>query len=279
MDLTPLGIRWTIGDVSDNGWQALHLAIAGARRVFGTSARYAVCVNSVPLEQARCRVGDLADLVEWHAVERTDLPAPLLAQLDESMAEGVAWKLAPLRVFPDRWELSFDNDCILWELPPGIRDWLAEANPRRCLLAEDVTALYGRFADVCGPEPRNAGIRGLPPGYPLEMALTSLLKRLPATLDSELDEQGLQVAAASLFEPPAVVSVDDVSICSPFPPHRPTLGRSGAHFCGLNARHFSWQLDGRFAEAWIDDHWRQHLPALQQRVGLVSADDRGGPLP
>jgi hypothetical protein len=186
----------------------------------------------------------------------------------------VAWKLAPLRVFPDRWELSIDNDCILWDLPVGMRDWLSDSNPRQCLLAEDVAALYGRFAAQCGPEPRNAGIRGLPPGYPLETILTNLLDQLPAALDSELDEQGLQVAAASAFEPPALVSVDDVSICSPFPPHRPTLGRSGAHFCGLNARHFPWQLEGRFAEDWIAEHWQRHLPTLEARVRGATASAR-----
>ena len=46
------------------------------------------------------------------------------------------------------------------------------------------------------------------------------------------------------------------------------LGRCGAHFCGLNTRHFGWQLEGRYAEEWIDDHWQLHLPTLCQRVGI-----------
>jgi hypothetical protein len=45
---TRIGIRRTIGDVSENGWQALRLAIAGAHHIFGESAAHAVCVNSVP---------------------------------------------------------------------------------------------------------------------------------------------------------------------------------------------------------------------------------------
>jgi hypothetical protein len=262
-----VGVRWTIGDVSDNGWQALRLAISGALRVFGPSADYVVCVNSVPLDRARALVGDVAEAVEWRGVSRIDIPRRLLVQLDEHLAEGVAWKLAPLRVFPDRWEISLDNDCILWALPDGMQHWLDTASPRQCLLAEDAAALYGRFAAFCGPEPRNAGIRGLPPDYPLEQILLDLLEQVPVTLSSELDEQGLQVAAASRYCSPAVVSIEDVTICSPFPPHRPELGRCGAHFCGLNARHFGWQLDGRFAEEWIDEHWRRHLPVITERVG------------
>jgi hypothetical protein len=257
-----IGVRWTIGDVSDNGWTALRLAIAGARRVFGDTAAYAVCVNSVPIDIARRRLGDLASGVEFRPVTRADVPAAIRSHFDADMAEGVAWKLAPLRVFPERWEISLDNDCILWDMPRGLARWLAGADPRQCLLAEDAAALYGQFTAVCPPEPRNAGIRGLPPGFPLEDALVRLAGSVSGPLRSELDEQGLQVAAVSAFCAPEVVSIEDVSICSPFPPHLRELGRCGAHFCGLNARHFPWQLEGRYAEEWIEEHWQAHLPTL-----------------
>ena len=260
-----LGVRWTIGDVSDHGWQALRLSILGAQRVFGSDAAYAVCVNSVPLCHALERVGPL-DKVHWYAVSRSDLPPIVGDRFDHDMAEGVAWKLAPLRVFPRQWEISLDNDCILWDLPDGMRTWLAEADPRRCLLAEDARPMYGQFTRFCGAAARNAGIRGLPAGYPLFETLTELLSKVPQPLVSELDEQGLQVAAVSALAEPAVVSIDDVAICSPFPPHRPHLGRCGAHFCGLNARHFAWQLDNRPAEDWIRANWEYHLPTIRARV-------------
>ena len=96
-----------------------------------------------------------------------------------------------------------------------------------------------------------------------------MLARLTTTLSSELDEQGLQVAAASAYEPPAVVSIDEVTICSPFPPHRTHLGRCGAHFVGLNARHFPWQLDGRYAEEHIQDNWARLRPQLEAHVRLA----------
>jgi hypothetical protein len=260
-----IGVRWTIGDVSEYGWQALRLSMLGALRVFGPDAAYAVCVNSVSLSEARTRVGEIPSGVTWQAVSRADLPAVLRKHLDDGMAEGVAWKLAPLRVFPNRWEISLDNDCILWSLPSAIRAWLAEDNPRRCLLAEDVRAMYGQFAHVCEPAPRNAGIRGVSPGYPLEHAIARLVRDMP-DLVSELDEQGLQVAAVSAFESPAVVSIDDVTICSPFPPHSSELGRCGAHFCGLNVRHFPWARDGRNAEDWIRENWRRHLHTIRRQV-------------
>lgn len=159
-----------------------------------------------------------------------------------------------------------------------MRGWLERGDQRQCLLAEDPVALYGQFAPLCGPEPRNAGIRGLPPGYPLEGVLARLLQQVTATLSSELDEQGLQVAAAFAYAPPAVVSIQDVTICSPFPPHRPALGRCGAHFVGLNARHFPWQLDGRYAEEHIRDNWERLRPEVHARIGLALKDQRGATL-
>ena len=73
--MSRVSVRWTMGDVSDYGWQALRPAIVGARRVFGPSAGYAVCVNSVPLEVARSRLGEAAEQVELLAVSRDDVPA------------------------------------------------------------------------------------------------------------------------------------------------------------------------------------------------------------
>lgn len=62
--------------------------------------------------------------------------AAFTARLDPGLAEGVAWKLAPPRVFPDRFERSLDNDCILGEMPTAVRAWLERGEG--CAIAEDV---------------------------------------------------------------------------------------------------------------------------------------------
>src|SRR3954454_7260211 len=109
-EITPtgsaVGIRWTVGDVSSRGFQALRLSILGARQVFGPRAAYAVCLNSLPMEVARARLGDVAHQVDWH-VSDGRIPAFLRDRLDPTLAEGVAWKFAPLRLFPDRHEIAF----------------------------------------------------------------------------------------------------------------------------------------------------------------------------
>jgi hypothetical protein len=240
-DRTPpraeIGIRWTIGDVSERGFQALHLSILGARRLFGPDAAYGVTVNSLPIGEACARVGAAAEYVCWHASEPS-FPAAILDRLDPNLAEGVAWKFSPLRLYPDRYEIALDNDCILWRMPAAIRESLAKPpGQAACVLAEDVAAYFGWFAPLCGAAPRNTGIRGLPAGFDLESALDRALARLPgAPLSGEADEQGLQVAALSADRPPLVVTLDEVAICSPFPPHRQRPGSCGAHFVGLNMR-------------------------------------------
>jgi hypothetical protein len=256
-----------MGNVSSDGFEALRLSIWGAARLFGQRAAYVVCVNSVPIQEARKLTGALPPCVAW--LDATDrFPHWMREHVNGEMAEGVGWKFAPVRVFTDRYELALDNDCILWEMPRALRQALA-GEPARCLIAEDVRRCFGQFANLCGPEARNSGIRGTPAGFDLEAALRATLQRHPCRLASETDEQGLQIAALESKEIPLVVRTSEVSICSPFPPHSPDLGTCGAHFVGLNARSLPWDFYGRPASQVRREQWQQHRPALYERVGLV----------
>jgi hypothetical protein len=263
----PIGVRWTLGDVGERGFEALRLSIWGARRVFGPEAAYAVCVNTISLARAQAKTGEVPSGVIWHEATR-DFPVFLRRHFGPGMAEGVGWKLAPMRFFPDYYELSLDNDCILWELPQALRRWLAGDDPASCVMTEDVVACFGQFEELCGTEPRNAGLRGLPPGFDLERALRQVLEARPVRMTSEVDEQGLQTAALARSGPLRVVSLDDLSICSPFYPHLPHLGRCGAHFVGLNARHIPWSYFDRPADDCMTEHWQRHRPTLYEKVGL-----------
>ncbi|HEX6978194.1 MAG TPA: hypothetical protein VF342_02740 [Alphaproteobacteria bacterium] len=262
-----IGIRWTIGDVSAPGFEALRLSIWGARRLFGSDATYVVCVNTLSPDEARRRTGKVPADVVWRASEG-DLPQFLGAYLSAEMAEGVAWKLAPLRLFPSRYELSLDNDCILWAMPVAIAQWLESGDRNTCVLAADIKTCFGKFADLCGPEPGNTGIRGFSPGFDLAHVLERMLRDRPVRLESELDEQGLQVAALRRYARPLVVTTDEVTICSPFWPHQSHIGRCGAHFVGLNAHALPWTYYDRPATACVIEHWERHKPQLYEAVGL-----------
>lgn len=263
---TPLVVRWTIGDVSDEGFEALRLSVWGLWTLLGAEPRYVVCVNSISVEDARGRAGDLPPRVEWRDVSRALWP-DIRPYLSRDFAEGVAWKFAPLRIDPSAHELALDNDCIMWALPDPLREWLRA--PADCLVAEDVRLGFGQFADHCGPEPRNSGIRGVPATFDIGEALLDVLRSRSVVLSSELDEQGLQVAALTRRGAASVVRVEDVSICSPFPPHIPELGRCGAHFVGLNSRSLPWAFEGRPAVEHIREHWRRRRDTVYERVGIA----------
>lgn len=254
-----LGLRWTVGDVSARGFHALALSLRGARRAFGPDADMAVVVNGLSIDEARRRTGTIPNEVAW--LPAGPLEVGLADHLDAGMAEGVAWKLAPLRLFPEDWEIAFDNDCILWDVPPSLAGWIGRER-RSCVLAEDVERAFGAFDPYCGDRPLNTGIRGFPPGLQPLQALTAVLREHPETLRREVDEQGLQVAAFLGIADPVVVTVAEVSICSPFWPKRPVLGRHGAHFVGLNARELPWSWYGRPASACQNenfDAWKQEI--------------------
>jgi hypothetical protein len=269
-----IALRWTIGDVSGRGFEALRLSVWGARRLFGDDAALVICCNNLQLQQACAKAGPLPEGVVWHDATEA-LPGWMRSWFGDGMAEGVGWKFAPLRLFPGRYEISLDNDCILWAMPEALRLWLSGAAPGRCVMAEDVRPAFGRFAPFCGPRPMNSGIRGLPPGFDLEEALRAMLERASAAegrravVNSELDEQGLQVAALSQASGCELLTVrtTEVTICSPFWPHQPELGSCGAHFVGLNARHIAWDYYDRPADDWMREHWARHRERLQAHTG------------
>ena len=267
-----LGVRWTVGDVSARGWEALRVSVHCAVRLFGPAAEYAVCVNTVPLARARELAGEMPAHIRWVEVSASEIPALLRPHLGHGMAEGVGWKLLPVRMFPEMYELSLDNDCILWEQPAALREWLGSRD--RTLLAGDTERCLGMFQESAVPGTINSGIRGLPPGFDLAGALAATLEEKSAEmgervhLHSELDEQGLQAVALHRDGPALVVSTAEVSICSPFWPRDPEMGTCGAHFVGLNSRHIPWDYFDRPGDVVRREHWDRHRAELYRRAEM-----------
>lgn len=264
----PLFVRWTIGDVSAAGFAALRLSVLGIMRLLGNLPRYVVFVNSISIALAQRLAGPLPPGILWRPADVAP-PPELRAHLDRGMAEGTAWKLMPPQLNPAVRELALDNDVILWELPQALKRWLAGLDAAACLTAEDVKPAYGRFAAVCPARAFNAGIRGTPAGFDLTAAAARILEQEKIVLESEQDEQGLQIAALTCHGDPLVVTTDEVTICSPFPPHQPELGSCGAHFVGLNARALPWWVAGRPASHVRLEHWRRHQDGICERLGIL----------
>jgi hypothetical protein len=252
-----VAVRWTVGDVSSRGFETLALSISGARNVFGPSARYIVCVNTIGIAAAKSRVGEVAEAVEWMDTTSA-LPDWLLPWLNTNLADGVAWKFAGMQVCSDRPTLSLDNDVILWRMPPSVREWLKDADS--FLIAEDVLACHGNFSSLCPGEPRNSGIVGIPPHFDLESAIRSLLCANGVRLSAETDEQGLQVALVTSRKH-RVVRVHEVSVSGYFRPHMLEVGSCGAHFVGVNVK------DYPLAHGFWDD-WKLRIAERVAGIGL-----------
>jgi hypothetical protein len=168
-----LTIRWTIGNVHARGFELLRLSISCAFHLFGPAADYVVYVNCIDVDEARRHTGPLPVHVRWRQASRAEHSQALAPYMDAGLIEGMGWKLIPLRAAPEQHELALDNDCILWDFPSGLRQWLQE--PGGVLFAEDVGRCLGRFDAICPPGNFNAGIRGLSPGVDLEAELTTAL--------------------------------------------------------------------------------------------------------
>lgn len=267
-----LALRWTIGNVRERGFEMLRLSIVCAYRLFGPSAKYLVCVNSLPIKTAQQRTGAVPAAVEWRKATESDLPRRLRSYFDDTLIEGMGWKLVPPRVFPDLYELALDNDCILWGLPEGMRQWLCSENG--ALFAEDVERCLGSFDALCPQGKFNAGIRGLAPGINFERVLHSILRQGRRLIGaqghfvSEIEEQGLQAATICRIAPLFLVRTDEVSLCSPFWPRSPEFGTCGAHFVGMNASHIPWNYYDRPADLCLEEFWHQKRTSLYNKAGL-----------
>lgn len=261
----PIGIRWNLGDASLRGFEALQLSVWGAFNIFGPSASYAVCVHGVSLDRAQALVGPLPDGVLWLKADEDGIPEFAHRRMTQRFSHLAGWKLSPVRLFPDRHELALENDVILWEMPSVLESWLYDAHPS-FLLAEDIRPGLGQFTQFCDEEPLDSSIRGLPPKFDYSRALASVLEAHPVSLMTEMDERGLHVAAIRRAGVVHVARTEEVSLCSPFPPHQPGLGKCGAHFTSLNAHNPRWSFQGRPAVDCIREHWSRMRTEVWQRV-------------
>ncbi len=165
-----IGLRWTIGDVSKSGFEALRLSIRSAWNLFPKGTSFVVCVNTISIDEARRRTGEVPANTQWLDAGRL-VPAWLRERVDAEMAEGVAWKLAPVRLFPRSYEIALDNDLVLWRMPETMQVWLASGDPKCMIMAEDLHCSLGQFSSMCDSRAINSGIRGLPPDFDYEKRL------------------------------------------------------------------------------------------------------------
>lgn len=209
-----------------DGFRCLALSIAAFTRLYDCDA--VVCHNCPPDEISLLDLGDSVSLFDQREWAKSH-PVP---------PKGVAWKLYPPRLDPDRHELLIDNDLIIAERIPELDAFLSGDCT---LVLEETGRTYGRF-DGFVPPGRcvNSGLFGMPPGFDLKKYVDFHVgggweenARYEHAGNVTWDEQGL--VALALLSYPRCVTIPRTSVtnCE----HHLVDGR-GYHFIGLNRRTF-----------------------------------------
>ena len=199
-------VRWTIGNVSKEGYDCLRLSIRLWRRLFKSRFEMVVLYNGEPPS------------VDCPTINQNRFRSSL-----PFYPTTTSWKLYPPRLDPDAYEIFIDNDLILYEAPDALRqcnDFFITEAWKRCYGKHDSLVPAGFVA--------NSGLFGLPPHFDFGTHLATT----GSQWEGHFDEQGL-VAAVLARHSATVVPLSDVKVC--VPQETMGLGRCGMHFVGLNA--------------------------------------------
>jgi hypothetical protein len=216
--------RWTIGPVQPDGFDCLVASIESFTRIYDVEP--VICYNCepqyLPTIAAKFRLID-----QRQHLSSLHLPP-----------KGVAWKLYPPRLAPDRHEIFIDNDLILAARVSQIDEFLASDCT---LLLEETSRTYGRFEKHVPPgKCINSGIFGIPPGFDLKRYVDFYAgNEWKKNANNEharnetWDEQGL-IAFALLNYPRSVIIPRTVITNCEY--H--LVDGKGFHFIGLNRRQY-----------------------------------------
>lgn len=199
-------VRWTIGKPDFHGLEVLRHSVRSFQRIYGDRFDYVLCYNNVSPDKLDLNI----DLYEQSAVH--GMPEPT----------GVAWKLYPPRLVPDRHEIFIDNDLLICR-PIEEIEWFLETDSR-FFITEGLFGLYGQFSGRVEGK-LNSGLFGFPPNFDLGPYLKGV-----SSWSSKFDEQGL-VSLAVTSHDWQMISLDKIGICNGYL----ARGSCGLHFVELNA--------------------------------------------
>ena len=219
--------RWTIGPVSQAGYECLALSIASFQ-LHHPNTKIVICHNcpKINCQNVVSRFPE-AIFIDQRSYAQSDIP-PM----------GVAWKLYPPRISPDDHELCIDNDIIFTEPLDEIEDFY---QGNHTLLLEGLTRNYGRFEPhVPQPYCINSGVYGMPPNFNFDKYLNFYVTKSwetnafgPHAASKTFDEQGIVALALLSYGKFVIISGSVLTNCE-----RHLMLGKGLHFVGLNRNQF-----------------------------------------
>jgi len=216
-------LRWTIGDVSDQGHVCFRMSFLKIFNLYGYDFDYFVCYNNIDLSRLSWLKNYSVRLLNQHDFVSDIKINPI--------QNNPCWKLYPPRIDLNRHEMWIDNDLIIYKKIPIIDKFLNSKNT--IFITEGQKRSYGCFDNLIqSKEKLNTGFFGLFPGFDLKNEINTTLKNNSIeNWKNHLDEQGL-LSYIFLKNRLEIITLEDIYVCHIEFPYK--VGKYGQHFVQLN---------------------------------------------
>lgn len=214
-------IRWTIGDVSEQGFNALNISIRNWKKLYEDQFDIFVCYNNISIKKIEHIKG-----VEF--INQEDYKDSLIIP---PLDGNPSWKLYPPRLKKECYEIFIDNDLIFSKRMPLIDDFLKD---KFFFITEGLKRGFGFFDNlVKNKNNLNSGLFGLTPFYDFKKELETSIKETGFEKWNDFfDEQGC-VAYTINKQNYKMISLLQIGLCNERSPGY-TEGEYGTHFVRIN---------------------------------------------
>ncbi|RTK95658.1 MAG: hypothetical protein EKK64_06180 [Neisseriaceae bacterium] len=216
-------IRWTVGPVSNNGFECLNHSFKMLYKLYGDSFKYLVCYNNLTDAQVK-------NLPPVERINQNKITNKIPINFPK---KNPAWKLYSPRFNMNGYEILLDNDVVIYE------DIFTEILKEDTIcVTEAIARSYSKTYIELIPEGFNinSGFICLPPFYDFQNEIIKEIKNLEIKeWKNFFDEQSL-VAITLSKQNTKIISIEDIFVCY----NELKKGKYGLHFVGLNYDNFSF---------------------------------------
>lgn len=222
-------VRWTIGNVSNEGMECLKRSVCNFVQLYKNEFRYFICHNNVEEKKIIWSSKYNIDLInqEKH-INELDIHPP--------SEKNPCWKLYPPRIDINSYEIFIDNDLIIYkkiDLEEAIKSNIF-------IVSEALEKNYGSFNKKINTAPNfNSGFFGIPAFFDLRKEINKTISNFNVIWSrSHFEEQGL-LSYIIKKNKNKIISLDEIYVS--FGDYQ--LAKNGYHFAGLNCENKKfWQF-------------------------------------
>ena len=222
-------VRWTIGDVSKEGFVTLYHSVKNFINLYKDNFEYFICYNNITEKQLNIVKNFPIVFINQHNYINELKLNPICG--------NPCWKLYPPRLDLNRHEIFIDNDLIIYKKIPIIDNFLNKNN--LLFISEAIMRSYGNFLKyITISENLNTGIFGLYPNFDFKLKINNIIEdKKIIKWSNHLDEQGLVslIFQNYNFE---LIDLNQIYVCHKS--FKLKKGKYGIHFVGLNNKKFQY---------------------------------------